>query len=64
MLKGDIDPAKEVSKDEFDELAASPDNFVGTDHEAREAWLKENGHEVTRENMMDVSLPSNASQRS
>jgi hypothetical protein len=58
MVRG-ADPKKTVTADEFDKLVGPHfENAVGIMHEDREAWLKEQGYEVTRENMMDVALPN------
>ena len=51
------DPAlnQKLTKEEFRVLYNDP-NTVGVDHDFRTQWLKENGYEVTRENMINVGL--------
>ena len=63
VLHGDLNPGQEVTADQFEQLVQDY-GFVAIDHERREAWLQEQGYEVTRDNMRDVTLPSNASKRS
>jgi len=63
ILRGDADTSKQVTADEFDELQQEH-AFTGIDHAGRMAWLQDNGYEVNRANMMDISLPSNRPKRS
>lgn len=46
---------KQLTAEEVDEFFASQ-RTVGVDFEGRTAWLKENGYDITRENMMNANL--------
>jgi hypothetical protein len=64
MLTGDdVDTKAQYTDEEFTALLNDPKTtFVGVHHEDRIAFLKDNGHEVTRENMVDVHLPAKPSE--
>lgn len=48
---------KKLTDEEFRELySTNPDDWTGVNHEDREKWLKANGYELTRANMMDATL--------
>lgn len=55
MIRGDVDEKQEMTGEEFMALAQEQ-GHLGVAIEARREWLKENDHEVTRENMMDDTL--------
>jgi hypothetical protein len=56
MLIGDVDPSKEVTQEEFDELVSNPSDFKGVFHEDRAKFLKNNGYDATRANMLNADL--------
>jgi hypothetical protein len=57
LFTGDVDLSKRYSEEEMDELLASdPTKYVGVDHEDRTKFLKDNGYDVTRENMVNSDL--------
>lgn len=57
MLIGSIDVKRKYSDDEFTVLLAdSKTEYVGVNHEDRVEFLKNNGYEVTRENMTNPEL--------
>lgn len=48
---------KKVTEDEFMEiLQTSEGEYRGVTHDDREKWLKDNGYDVTRANMLDPDL--------
>lgn len=49
------DPSQKVSESEFKEMVSTL-KFVGVDFEQREQFLKDNGYDVTRENLIDPTL--------
>lgn len=56
---GDIDLKKKVTEDEALELIrGGASTHVPVNHEGRKKWLEYNGYEVTRENMINGSLPT------
>lgn len=55
VLTGITNPKDKMSLDDFREVVKSG-KFIGVDHEQREQFLKENGYEVNRENLIDTSL--------
>lgn len=50
----EIDPKVSITEEEFD--AIPQETKIGVNHKDRIAFLKKNGYEVTRENMIDSSL--------
>lgn len=51
--------SKKIKRSEFLEMVDDPDiEMVGIHHESREAWLKSQGYEITRENMVNTDLTS------
>lgn len=50
------DSEKTMTEKKFDELAGSPANWVGVDYEQRVKFLKDNGYELTRENLTNPEL--------
>lgn len=50
-----VDLDARYSEEEFLEFW-SVNEYVGVDHESRTEWLKNNGYEVNRKNMIDHSL--------
>lgn len=55
MVQGKVTASKEVTEDEFLELAQTQ-GYLGIDHDAREKLLKDNGHTVSRANMLNGDL--------
>ena len=55
LMFKDYVPNKKLTTDEVAQLRIDGET-VGVDRQYREQWLKDNGYEVTRENLMDVSL--------
>lgn len=56
MFLGDkIKPKSKISGLQFREMAAE-NNHVAVDYPAREQFLKDNGYEVTRENILNEDL--------
>ena len=53
----DYVPNKKLTSEEVRELELSSQT-VAIQREYREQWLKDNGYEVTRENLMDWKLPT------
>lgn len=61
IVADDIDLDKRVTEDEINELITTKLNegggqIVGVNHEDRTQFLKENGYEVTRENLINGNL--------
>lgn len=60
IITGDFDLSQKMTEDEFAELIRNEKvEYVGVDHEFRVNFLKNNGYEVNRENMVDLSLTVN-----
>lgn len=55
FLNGDVAGNKQVTQDEFIELTQEQ-GFIGVNYELRVEWLKENGYDVTRENLTNSDL--------
>lgn len=58
VITDKVDVTKKVTEAEFEKLIVGKQNWVGIDHTFREQWLKDNGYEVTRENLIDLELRS------
>ena len=57
LFTSDVDPDERYSDEEFtDLLNADTSAWIGVDHEGRTQFLKDNGYEVNRHNMLDGSL--------
>jgi hypothetical protein len=57
MFIGDVDLSQRLSEEEMDELLAKDyTTYVGVAHDDRTKFLKDNGYDVTRENMMNPDL--------
>lgn len=51
------DPSQKISEEDFNDiLAQGMQSHIGVNHEDRIKFLKDNGHEVTRENMINGFL--------
>ncbi len=55
VIQGDVDPSQEVTAEEFEKLRVKQ-GHLGVNHEDREQFLKDNGYELSRENLVDASL--------
>lgn len=55
IVFNDYDGKKKLTRQEVSNLQLGG-GAVGVDVEGRTKWLKENGYEVTRENLVDTSL--------
>lgn len=55
FLGDDVKPKSKISGLQFREMAAE-NNHVAVDYPAREQFLKDNGYEVTRENLLNNDL--------
>lgn len=54
---------KQYTLAEYEDLVRLPEthhDFIEVDQEARVKYLKDNGYDVTRENMIDGDLPAKA----
>jgi hypothetical protein len=61
FLRVEHDPEEEMEPADFNKFARSDSNGIGVNYEDRVLFLKNNGYEVTRENLMDSSLSSRPS---
>lgn len=48
---------KSMDREEFDALVEKV-GAAGIDYKTREKWLKDNGYDVTRDNIRNATLPS------
>lgn len=55
VILGDVDLKEKLTDEEFISLAET-NGFHGVNFEDRIKFLKDNGYEVTRENLIDSSL--------
>lgn len=55
ILLGDVDIDQEVTERGYEDLRDEY-GVMGVVHGERSKWLKENGHEVTRENLANPDL--------
>lgn len=58
-----VDLKSKVTADEFEKLRQQH-VWAAVNVEARTKWLKDNGYDVTRENLVNVDLPSKQAQDS
>lgn len=57
LFTTNMDLTKRYTDEEFDALLATKtSSYVGVDHEDRTKFLKDNGYDVTRENMVNPDL--------
>ena len=61
VFHGDVDLKQRMTAEEFDVFMAE-NTWTGVDFKFREQWLKDNGYEITRENLINVELPSKEAQ--
>lgn len=62
MLLPSRKPTEKISEDDFNAIPL--DDKIGVDHESRVKFLKDNGYEVTRENMVDSELSAKPPKKS
>jgi len=55
LVFSDYDGKKKLTRQEVSNIQLGG-GAIGVDIEARTKWLKENGYEVTRENLVDFTL--------
>lgn len=61
MLIGGADPDEKITGEEFTQRMIDQ-GWKGCDQEQKSKWLKKNGYEVTRENLLNADLPSKAAE--
>lgn len=55
VLNGNGDPSMEVTNQQFTALLTRH-GFVGVNHADRENWLRDNGYEINRANLINSQL--------
>lgn len=56
IFKNIKDDSKKITEDEFNKMIEDINSWVGVDYALRLAFLKDNGYEVNRENLINSSL--------